>query len=457
MAAVQPRTGDPRLAQAGKVLVVGLGKTGLSCARFLTRQGAAVAVTDTRLHPPGLDALRGELQDAALFLGGFDRAAFEAAGLIVVSPGVSVQEPLIRQARARGVPVVGDIELFARAVRAPVAAITGSNGKSTTTMLLGEMARIAGRRVSVGGNLGDPALDLLDPVVELYVLELSSFQLETTDSLRPAVAVVLNVSPDHLDRYDSLEDYAAAKARVFRHAGVAVVNLDDPRVVAMPGGERRAGFTLSEPGPHDYGLRTYDGTAWLCAGTEPVVPVGEMALAGRHNLANGLAALAMADAMGLPRAAAREALCTFGGLAHRTQLVAEVRGVRYYDDSKGTNVGATIAALEGFEDETPARTVLIAGGDGKGQDFSALGPILARTARCVVLIGRDAGLIEAVLGPSVARVHAADMAEAVSLAARHAVPGDRVLLSPACASFDMFRNYEHRGEVFAQAVRGLGA
>ncbi len=238
---------------------------------------------------------------------------------------------------------------------------------------------------------------------------------------------------------------------------MAVVNLDDPRVVAMPGGKRRAGFTLGEPGPHDYGLRTHDGTAWLCAGTEPVVPVGEMALAGRHNLANGLAALAMADALGLPRAAAREALCTFGGLAHRTQLVAEVRGVRYYDDSKGTNVGATIAALEGFEDGTPARTVLIAGGDGKGQDFSALGPILARTARCVVLIGRDAGLIEAVLDPSVARVHAADMAEAVSLAARHAVPGDRVLLSPACASFDMFRNYEHRGEVFAQAVRGLGA
>ena len=447
----------PPLEPGTRALVLGLGRTGLSCARYLRRKGLDVRVADTRSVPPGAAALREQVPDAQLCVGAFASSLLDGVAQVLISPGLSLREPIAVEAARRGLPVVGDIELFARAVRAPVAAITGSNGKSTTTMLLGEMARIAGRRVSVGGNLGDPALDLLDPAVELYVLELSSFQLETTDSLRPAVAVVLNVSPDHLDRHDSLEDYAAAKARVFRHAEVAVVNLDDPRVVAMPGGERRAGFTLGEPGPHDYGLRTYDGTAWLCAGTEPVVPVGEMALAGRHNLANGLAALAMADAMGLPRAAAREALCTFGGLAHRTQLVAEVRGVRYYDDSKGTNVGATIAALEGFEDGTPARTVLIAGGDGKGQDFSALGPVLARTARCVVLIGRDAGLIEAVLGPSVARVHAADMAEAVSLAARHAVSGDRVLLSPACASFDMFRNYEHRGEVFAQAVRGLGA
>jgi UDP-N-acetylmuramoylalanine--D-glutamate ligase len=457
MAAPQPRNGGLKLAQAGKVLVVGLGKTGLSCARYLTRQGAAVAVTDTRLHPPGLEALRGELQDAALFLGGFDRAAFEAAGLIVVSPGVSVGEPLIRQARARGVPIVGDVELFARAVRAPVAAITGSNGKSTVTTLLGEMARIAGRRVAVGGNLGEPALDLLDPAVDLYVLELSSFQLETTDSLRPSAAAVLNISADHLDRYDSLEDYAAAKARIFRNAETAVINLDDRRVVAMPGGARRRGFTLGDPGRDDWGVRAHGGAPWLCAGGEPVLAVAEMALAGRHNVANALAALAMADAVGIPREAAREALRSFGGLPHRTQLVAEARGVRYYDDSKGTNVGATVAALEGFEDGTPARTILIAGGDGKGQDFSALGPVLARTARCVVLIGRDAPLIEAALDPATPRVHAADMSEAVTLAARRALPGDRVLLSPACASFDMFRNYEHRGEAFALAVRGLGA
>ena len=441
---------------ASRVLVVGLGKTGTSCARFLARRGAAVAVTDTRVEPPGLDAMRRELPDVALFLGGFDRSAFAAAELVVVSPGVSVQEPLIREARLRGVPVLGDIELFAQTARAPVAAITGSNGKSTTTMLLGEMARIAGRRAAVGGNLGEPALDLLDPAVELYVLELSSFQLETTESLAPAVATVLNISPDHMDRYPDLAAYAAAKARIFRSAAVAVVNRDDPAVTAMPGGRERRGFTLGEPGTGDFGVRQHDGAPWLCRGDEPLVAAADVLIPGSHNRANALAALAMGDALGLPLDAMREALRTFRGLSHRTQLVAEVGGVRFYDDSKGTNVGATAAALEGFDDGTPARTVLIAGGDGKGQDFATLGPLLARTARCVVLIGRDAPLIEAALDPATLRVHARDMAEAVRLAAEQAQPGDRVLLSPACASFDMFRNYEHRGEVFAEAVRRLG-
>jgi UDP-N-acetylmuramoylalanine--D-glutamate ligase len=440
---------------AGRVLVVGLGKTGMSCARFLARRGAAVAVTDTRVEPPGLEAIRGELPDVALFLGGFDRAAFAAAELVVVSPGVSVEEPAIREARARGVPVLGDIELFAQSVQAPVAAITGSNGKSTTTLLLGEMARIAGRRTAVGGNLGEPALDLLDPAIELYVLELSSFQLETTDSLAPAVATVLNLSPDHMDRYPDLAAYAAAKARIFRAAGVAIVNRDDPAVVAMAGGRERRGFTLGAPAAGDWGVRTHEGAPWLCRGAEPMVPAAEVAIPGSHNRANALAALAMGDALGLPLEAMREALRTFRGLPHRTRLVAEIGGVRFYDDSKGTNVGATAAALEGFADGSPARTVLIAGGDGKGQDFAALGPLLARTARCVVLIGRDAPLIEAALDPATPRRHARDMAEAVRLAAEAAHPGDRVLLSPACASFDMFRNYEHRGEVFADAVRRL--
>jgi UDP-N-acetylmuramoylalanine--D-glutamate ligase len=441
---------------AGRVLVVGLGKTGMSCARFLARSGAAVAVTDSRVEPPGLDAIRRELPDVALFLGGFDRSAFAAAELVVVSPGVSVEEPAIREARARGVPVLGDVELFAQSAQAPVAAITGSNGKSTTTMLLGEMARIAGRRAAVGGNLGEPALDLLDPAVELYVLELSSFQLETTESLAPAVATVLNVSPDHMDRYPDLAAYAATKARIFRSAAVAVVNRDDPAVTTMPGGRERRGFTLGEPAAGDYGVRLRDGAPWLCRGDEPLVAAADVAIPGSHNRANALAALAMGDALGLPLAAMREALRGFRGLPHRTELVAEIAGVRFYDDSKGTNVGATAAALEGFADGTAARTVLIAGGDGKGQDFAALGPLLARTARCVVLIGRDAPLVEAVLDPATPRVRARDMVEAVRLAAEHARPGDRVLLSPACASFDMFRNYEHRGEVFAEAVRRLG-
>lgn len=442
---------------AGRVLVVGLGKTGASVARFLTQRGAAVAVTDTRLTPPGLEALRQDLPDVALFLGGFDRTAFAAAELLVVSPGVSVEEPLIREARARGVPVVGDIELFAQEAAAPVAAITGSNGKSTTTTLLGEMARIAGRRVAVGGNLGDPVLDLLDPAVELYVLELSSFQLETVDSLAPVVATVLNVSADHLDRYPDIDAYAAAKARIFQRAQVAVVNRDDPRVCAMPGGRWRRGFTLGEPLPGDFGVALRDGAPWICRGAEALMPAREVAVPGRHNLANALAALAMGDALGLPFPAMREALRSFRGLPHRTALVGELRGVRFYDDSKGTNVGSTVAALDGFDDGTQARTVLIAGGDGKGQDFGPLGPAIRRCARCVVLIGRDAPLIEAALDPTTTRVRARDMAEAVRLALEAAEPGDRVLLSPACASFDMFRNYEHRGEVFADAVRRLGA
>ena len=445
---------SPRPA-AARVLVVGLGKTGTSVARFLVGRGVAVAVTDTRLAPPGLDALRRDLPDVALFLGGFDRTAFAAAELLVVSPGVSVQEPLIREARARGVPVVGDIELFAQEAAAPVAAITGSNGKSTTTTLLGEMARIAGRRVAVGGNLGEPALDLLDAAVELYVLELSSFQLETVDSLAPAVATVLNISADHMDRYPDLDAYAAAKARVFAHAGVAVVNRDDPRVAAMPGGRWRRGFTLGDPQPGDFGVAARDGAPWICRGAEALMPVREIVIPGRHNLANALAALAMGDALGLPFPAMREALRSFRGLAHRTALVGEVRGVRFYDDSKGTNVGSTVAALEGFDDGGDGRTVLIAGGDGKGQDFAPLGPVIARRARCVVLIGRDAPLIESVLDPATARVHARDMGDAVRLALEAARPGDRVLLSPACASFDMFRNYEHRGDVFADAVRRL--
>jgi UDP-N-acetylmuramoylalanine--D-glutamate ligase len=442
---------------AARVLVVGLGKTGASVARFLARRGAAVAVTDTRLTPPGLDALRQDLPDVALFLGGFDRTAFAAAELLVVSPGVSVEEPLIREARARDVPVVGDIELFAQEAGAPVAAITGSNGKSTTTTLLGEMARVAGRRVAVGGNLGEPALDLLDPAVELYVLELSSFQLETVDSLAPVVATVLNISADHLDRYPDIDAYAAAKARIFQRAQVAVVNRDDPRVCAMPGGRWRRGFTLGEPPPGDFGVALCDGAPWICRGGEALMPAREVAVPGRHNLANALAALAMGDALGLPFPAMREALRSFRGLPHRTVLVGELRGVRFYDDSKGTNVGSTVAALDGFDDGTPARTVLIAGGDGKGQDFGPLGPAIRRCARCVVLIGRDAPLIEAALDPATVRVHARDMAEAVRLALEAAEPGDRVLLSPACASFDMFRNYEHRGEVFADAVRKLGA
>jgi UDP-N-acetylmuramoylalanine--D-glutamate ligase len=440
---------------APRTLILGLGKTGLSCARYLRAQGAAVAVTDSRPNPPGLEQLRGEFPDLAVFTGGFQADVFAAADRLVVSPGVNVAEPLIQAAATRGVPVLGDIELFAQAVGSPVVAITGSNGKSTVTTLVGQMARLAGVAVAVGGNLGDPALDLLDPAVRLYVLELSSFQLETTATLRPKAATVLNLSPDHMDRYPSYAAYTAAKARVYQGAEVAVVNRDDPVAAAIPhGADSELGFTLNAPcGPDDFGLlQRADGT-WLARDDQPLMPAADLGIAGRHNLANALAALALGSACGLPEAAMLGALRSFRGLPHRSVLVGNRDGVRWYDDSKGTNPGATVAALEGLvEPGSPARVVLIAGGDGKGADFRPLGPAVERAARAVVLIGRDAPLIEPALAGRVPILHAADMADAVRLAAGAAQPGDCVLLSPACASFDMFDSYEHRGQVFTQAV-----
>ena len=439
-----------------ETLIVGLGKTGLSCARYLSRQGVAVAVIDSRQDPPGLADLQRELPAVPVFTGGFDDEVFAAAGRLVVSPGVPLSEAHLKAALARGVEVVGDIELFAREATAPVIAITGSNGKSTVTTLVGEMARRAGIRVAVGGNLGQPALDLLEPGVELYVLELSSFQLETTRSLHARAAVVLNVSPDHMDRYAALDDYARAKASVYLQAEAAVINLDDPIVRVMPGGAQRIGFTLGEPQGDGFGIRAIDSRGWLCRGDKALIAADELLIAGRHNQANALAALALGAEVGLPLNAMLEALRTFPGLAHRTRYVAEIKGVRWYNDSKGTNVGACVAALEGLDMGDDSRSVLIAGGDCKGAAFEDLAKA-AGLARAVVLIGRDAPRIEAALAGRVPCVRAQDMAEAVARAAQLAEPGDRVLLSPACASFDMFRNYEHRGEVFEALVRELAS
>ena len=441
-----------------KTLVVGLGETGLSCARYLQGQAVPVAMVDSREVPPGLAEARREMPDVALFVGGFDPMVFASAERLVVSPGVSLRRPEIAAASARGVPVLGDIELFARAAAAPVVAITGSNGKSSVTTLLGRMARLAGVRTAVGGNLGPPALDLLDTGVELYVLELSSFQLESTFSLKALAATVLNLSADHMDRYDSLDDYAAAKARVLTGARTAVLNRDDERVGEMAGiAERDVGFGLGVPEAlSDYGLATTDGESWIVRGPDRLLPVREVATRGRHNLANSLAALALGEACGLPEAAMLEGLRTFRGLPHRTALISRKGGVDWIDDSKGTNPGATLAALEGLIDpEEPARAVLIAGGDGKGADFSPLEAAVERAARAVVLIGRDAPLIEGVLQGRAELRHAKDMEQAVRLAFDAARPGDCVLLSPACASFDMFESFTHRGRAFAAAVEEL--
>ena len=441
-------TGSPRS------VIVGLGRTGVSAARHLAARGHRLVVTDSRLEPPGLAELKKLVPEAATSLGGFDPAVLEGADQVVVSPGVSLAEPFLRKAAADWLDLVGDVELFAREAGGRVVGITGTNGKSTVTTLVGEFARAAGLEVRVGGNLGEPALDLLQgPPAAIYVLELSSYQLETTHSLQPEAAAVLNLTPDHLDRYGSLAEYAAAKARIFERAATAVVNLDDEIVLRMPRpGQRTLGFSLRR-GDADFRLLARGDGEWLAAGDEPLMPLAALRLPGRHNAANALAALAVGSACGFPREAMTGVLARFGGLPHRAERVRDRRGVSFIDDSKGTNVGATVAAIAGLD----SPLVLIAGGEGKGQDFAPLGAACEGKVRQAVLIGRDAPLIASALSGRGEVVFAGSMPEAVGLAAAAAREGDTVLLSPACASFDMFRDYAARGEAFAAAVRELPA
>ncbi|HEY6642313.1 UDP-N-acetylmuramoyl-L-alanine--D-glutamate ligase [Povalibacter sp.] len=440
-------------AQAGRTVVVGLGRTGMSCARYLRSRGVSFAVTDSRAAPPEAAALRQLAPEAEVAFGGFDMGLLDGATQIVASPGVSLREPFLAHAAARGVPIVGDIELFAREARAPVAAITGTNGKSTVTTLVARMAEAAGKRVLAGGNLGRPALELLEePTPELYVLELSSFQLDTTQSLRTAAATVLNVTPDHMDRYDTLANYAASKARIFANCAAAIVNLDDPLVRDMGrSAQKLVGFSLLKDPAATYYAQEQGDDVILMQGREPVVKLSELKIAGLHNAANALASLAMADALGLQRQHCVQTLREFAGLPHRSQWVADVNGVRYIDDSKGTNVGATLAAVAGM----PGSLIVIAGGQGKGQDFAPLAPAFRGKVRHVVLLGQDAKLIAAALDGVATLEFATDMPQAVQVAANAARAGETVLLSPACASLDMFRDYGHRGDVFAAAVRGL--
>lgn len=441
-------------------VIVGLGRTGLSCARYLHALGWKIAVTDTRPQPPELTALRELDSRIPVSAGGLDTRLLDDAVCVVASPGVSLSAPFFMEARRRGLEIVGDIELFARAVDAPVVGITGTNGKSTVTTLLGRMAARAGIKVRVGGNLGEPALDLLTTAradterTELYVLELSSFQLEATTSLDLKTATVLNVTADHLDRYTSVADYAIAKARIFARCDTAVINLDDPLVVAMPRpGQRTLGFSLRATIGADYAVAARDGEWWLMRRDEPLMPVSQMKIKGLHNAANALASLALGEALGLPTPAMLAELADFPGLAHRSQWVADINGVTYINDSKGTNVGATIAAVSGMT----GPLILIAGGDGKNQDFAPLAEVFRGKVRHTVLIGRDAEAVaRALIGISTTE-QAASLEDAVKAAARAAKPGDTVLLSPACASLDMFRDYTHRGAVFTQAVKELAA
>jgi UDP-N-acetylmuramoylalanine--D-glutamate ligase len=450
-----------------RVLVLGLGESGLAMALWCARNGAAVRVADTRAAPPSLDAFRRGVADGDFRAGEFSAALLDGIDLVALSPGLPSDLAILAQARTRGIGVTGEIELFAQGLRAlgvrdstRVIAITGTNGKTTTTALTGHLCRATGKAAGVAGNISPAALTALmacqdaGTLPEVWVLELSSFQLETLATLDADAATVLNISDDHLDRYAGLDDYAAAKAKVFAGDGVQVLNRQDARVarMAIPG-RRAITFGLDAPvGPHDFGLRERQGESWIAQGDRLLLPVRELPISGLHNAANAMAALALCAAVGFDAAALLPALRGFAGLPHRVERVAEIAGVTYFDDSKGTNVGATVAALEGLG----RRVVVILGGDGKGQDFSPLREAVARHGRAAVLIGRDGPQIgAAIAGCGVPAHAAADMDEAVRIAARAAQPGDAVLLSPACASFDMFRNYEHRAQVFVAAVRKL--
>ena len=453
-----------------KILVLGLGDSGLSMARWLHRKGAQVRVADSRKLPPHAAQLAKELPQVPLESGPFRDSSFTGIDMIAVSPGVALREPRVSEALNAGVFVAGDVELFAQALKsfapAMVIAITGSNGKSTVTSMTGAMCRAAGLNTVVAGNIGLPVLDALTQVEmemrqggkapDVFVLELSSFQLETTHSLDASAATVLNLCQDHLDRYDSMDEYAAAKARIFSGHGVQVVNREDDFSWRLADPARTVlSFGLGKPGNNrEWGVVVSDGEPWLAQGEIKLMPLKELPLAGLHNAANALAAMALCRAIGMEYQPLLSELRKFSGLPHRVQKVAEIRGVAFYDDSKGTNVGATVAALTGM----PQKVVLIAGGDGKGQDFSPLKSAIAARARALVLIGRDADKIaNAVAGCGVALLRAATMEDAVILSFSKAQRGDAVLLSPACASFDMFRDYEHRAEVFMRAVQGLQA
>lgn len=438
-------------------LIIGLGKTGLSCARFLADQGKPFAVADTRELPPNLATFQQQYPGIEVRCGKLDSAWLQRANRLLVSPGVSRNDAAIVAAEQAGVEILGDIDLFCQVVSAPIVAITGSNAKSTVTTLVGEMAVDAGVAVGVGGNLGTPVLDLLSQGEKtLYVLELSSFQLETTACLQAAVATVLNVSPDHMDRYADLAAYHRAKQRVYSNCKHAVFNAEDlltrPLLSdAIP----QVSFRLGKPDLGQFGLLQQDGEVFLGKGLTPLLPVSQMQLSGGHNQANALAALALGEAVGLSVESMLQTLRRFGGLEHRCQWVRDLDAVAYYNDSKGTNVGATLAAITGLGPDLSGKIILIAGGDGKGADFSALAEPMRRWGRAAWLIGRDAEAIDAVLQAHTHCQRVPTLEAAVQAAQQLAQAGDLVLLSPACASFDMFQGFEHRGQCFVRAVQAL--
>jgi len=433
----------------GRLLIVGLGATGFSAAQFLQRTPIKFAVIDSRSHPPLIDTMREQMPDVPVFSGGFDQSAFDVATHMLISPGVSLNEKAINKAVLAGVTVLSDIDLFACATEKPIIAITGSNGKSTVTTMMGDMGNAAGVKTAIGGNLGTPALELLQQDADLYVLELSSFQLERTTVLNAKAATVLNLSPDHLDRHADMTVYAHEKQRIFRGDGAMVLNADDPLVMAMHSPHRRC-YTFSTQKVADFYLRR-GAVNQLMHGESVLLNSRELRLEGTHNIANALAALALGHAAGLDLTALCNGLRKFKGLAHRMQKIGEISGVFWVNDSKATNIGACIAALQGYDH----KVILIAGGDAKGANMQELVPVVREKTKSLILMGKDADLIEQAMSGCVPIFFAADMKAAVKIAASQATRGDTVLLSPACASLDQYKSYVDRGNKFVEAVTDL--
>lgn len=436
-------------------VVVGLGITGFSCVRYLHQRGIPVAVIDSREIPPNSEELHQQFPDVQSGFGTLDHPLLDKADTIILSPGLSLHEPAIAKQIAKGKKIIGDIELFAQAIKTPVISITGTNAKSTVTTLVGKMAENAGVKVQVGGNLGIPALDLLTGSPELFVLELSSFQLETTYSLVSKVATILNITPDHMDRYENVDAYIAAKQRVYLNCDTAICNRDDVLTENKIPTKKKLYFTLNAPKDNEFGLIENHGKTFLAFENQILLSTDELPILGKHYQANALAALALGHGFGLKMEPMLAVLKSFKGLAHRCQLVRELNGVYWYNDSKGTNVGATIAAIEGLGAVIQGKLILIAGGVGKNADFSLLLPAIKKYVKSVVLIGEAAPILANVIATHAPIQFANTLSDAVSIAHDHATQGDSVLLSPACASFDMFKNFEHRGDVFIQAVNQL--
>lgn len=438
-------------------LVAGLGQTGYSVAGFLQRRRLPFAVFDTRRHVERLTDFSANFPGVEVFLGDFPSSLYGKVTQIIASPGVSLEEPFLLQAKRHKIPIIGDIECFAQQVKQPVIAITGTNGKSTVTSLVGEMAKAEGKRVAVGGNIGLPILDLIDDGndYELWVLELSSFQLDLTYSLSPLAATVLNVSPDHLDRHHTFGKYVSAKHRIYHNADYCLFNREDPNTQlpkSMPNSES---FGLDAPKMSQWGITQSHDTTFLTRGDEPFLSTDSLKLRGKHNWQNALAAAALATRAGISMRSINQVLETFSGLPHRCQTVRILNDVAWINDSKGTNVGAAISALEGIGPTISGKIVLIAGGLGKGADFNLLRPVVGQFVREVILIGKDAPQLAEALASIAPLTRATTFEQAIQAAKQSAKPGDVVLLSPACASMDMFRDYVHRGECFAALVKAL--